>query len=490
MSGNADSARHFEPEGQKQRVSSPDPTHLLELQDKNLWHDIQERIKQELGMQRYGLWFHRTELLSLNETELVVGVPNITILQFLERRYKSPVAEVVEQLTGQRLNVRFDVAPRLFRKMRAEQRSIQEADADAPPLLDLRPQAGPAEKQPTGPSGFDRLVVTECNLLVSHAAREIALSPQPRLNFLLICGGHGLGKTTYLKAICEEASTRPGPRAGSPPRIEFLSAEDWYGEYYYLLRKKRTRQFMKRFKSCDLLVIDDLHLIEGKPVSQEELASTIKCLLEKGKRVVFASAKHPDDLQDVKPSLLSLLRRAFWAILAAPPPAERKEMVEKLAELHGLKASAEVHEFLTKRPCHSVQDLVCAVRGLAVYAAFSGGHVVDLPLALRALAAMERSRRRRPTLEEIEDALLEVFPVSRDELRSRSRARNVSFPRQIACYLARTLIGMSLSQVGRHFGGRTHSTVKHSVDKIIQEMRHNKDTASLVESIKAKLQSR
>ncbi len=487
MSNEGTSASLPGDQGGTQQAAFPAAVHSEALPDsgkEGLWRHIQDNLKKRLGLPRYGIWFKQTELMKLDKSRLVVGVPNIVIKQYLDQEYRVPVQQAAEELLGLRVVVSFDVAPRLFRRMRARQRA-EASDETSQGELDTSAAAAHGPQRPEAAASihsFDRLVITDANRLPYLAAREIACRPNPCFRFLLVLGDYGVGKTALLHAV-----HRGALECGVANRAACVVAESWCNEYYYALQTKKTKAFRERYRGCDMLLIDGVEFLAGKPAAQGELLHTAKGLLARDARLVLASTVHPRDLAQASPAFRTLLGGAFWVKLVVPPQQERELIARRLAEARGLRAHSEVFRLVAARYSSSIQELNGAMTSLAAYAFLKGCGEIDLQAALEALAQMRRSRRRLPGLRDIQALLLDVFPVTENELQGNSRSRRVVRARQLGMYLARQFTRASLSEIGRFFGGRTHSTVKYSVEKIERQLTEESDIASLVERCAARL---
>lgn len=442
------------------------------------WRAVQDSIQDQLGHRRYSLWFQQTELMRFEDGAFVVGVPNIIIQQHLAQKYTDSVECALEELLGEKASVKFDVAPRLFRQMNARREAEQTQSVEH---LKQPARFGGAREEAVVPRawGFDNLIVTSSNRLPFAAAREVAGQENPRFRFVYVCGDYGLGKTALLRAIYALAA---GPERGLEP--ELLSAEDWCNEYYSAIQRKTTRQFRRKYRSCRMLLVDDVQFVQGKPGGQMELLHTIKQVLSSGGRVVLGGKPHPAELEEIEPSLQALLDRAFPAVIRRPDGAEREEIAVRLADKHGLKATEEVLQHLAAHYGEDFGRLKSAVSCLAMYAAVHGCATVDMEAALDALAALKPAGTRRIGLEEVREAVLDVFDVDEQELTGSSRSRTVLLARQVGMYLCREMTGASLSEIGRAFGRSSHSTVKHAVDKIDEARSDNDQLASLIRRVR------
>ena len=277
-----------------------------------------------------------------------------------------------------------------------------------------------------------------------------------------------------------------GPERGLQPI--FTSTEEWCNDYYHAIQQKRTRLFRARYRPCRMLILDDVQFIEGKAGGQGELLHTIKHILEEGRgRVVLAGKPHLEALQDVDPGLQALLRTAFPAVILPPSNEERPGIVAELARRRGVKTTDEVCRYVAEGFGESFSRLESAVSCLSLYAAVEGCARLTLPAAREALSGMRAPvGRAHVGLEQIREAVLQVFGVSANELMGRSRSRSVCRARHVGMYLAHRLAGSSLTEVGRFFGGTSHSTVKHAVDKVEAALAVDERLAALVRQAEAK----
>jgi len=330
----------------------PDPSaEPLATDHARLWDEIRQRIKQQLGQQRYGIWFNKTVLVRNKGSTLVVGVPNVLTQQYLAHQYRETVAEAAAGLLGQPVEVRFVVEPGLFRQMRASTHPESEPGRTPSDAAGTEERGGHVRS--TGLlHRFEDLVVTASNRLPFAAVREVAEGAEPRFRFLLLLGPPGSGKTALLEAALSAALD-----SGVARRAEHVSAESWCNDYYHAVQAGKTWQFRRRYRSCDMLLMDGVCFLQGKPAAQDELLYTVQSLTSAGGRVVLSSGAHPDDFQDVKASFRALFSGAFWVELALPQPAERVEMARAMARRHGLVASAEALRHVAEKHCRSLHEL-------------------------------------------------------------------------------------------------------------------------------------
>ena len=444
-------------ESREQKIPETPPEETDKGQNKALWARILKVVKDLEDLNRDALWFHKTELNKVGQDELVVGVPNMVVKHYLDDSYTDTIIRAAEQLLDRSVSVSFEVDKRLFRRMKKQKEQAEEDAARTNPVFDFAPDNREADAE----EPFRTLVSTEANRLPMTAAREIALKADSHVHFLMIWGGHGSGKTTLLQTI-EEAAQRTGRHS----KVLRITGETWLNSYYAAVRSQDTRAFKRRHRTCDFLLVDDLHFLEGKPAAQKELVNTIKVLLDEDARVALTSTGHPDEMDDMHPSLSDYLNEAFWSELKNPSENEKEDVLRQMARHQGLEATDQVLRYITRGRRHTLRDLASTVDSLTAYAHLQGIEKLNMQQATEALSEMSRGRRSRLTLRGISTTAAEVLGVEHDRVLGRSRAKRACRVRHVSMYLAREMTDHSLSEIGRHFGGRSHSTVKHAVDKI------------------------
>jgi len=304
--------------------------------------------------------------------------------------------------------------------------------------------------------------VGACNQFAHAAAQAVAVKPYSTYNPLFIYGGVGTGKTHLMHAIGHSLS-RTIPSA----RIVYSSPERFMNQMINCIKQDQMQWFHNYYRTADVLLVDDIQTIAGKEGTQEEFFYTFSELFDHQKQIVITSDRHPTNISGLVERLRS---RFLWGLLVdlQPPDLETKlDIVTKKAEIEGVRLSEDVRIFLASQTTLNVRELEGAVVKLMAHSSVTG-LPIDLEIAQQVLRHLMQSRSRNITIDQIIRNVSERFSVAPGALKSKSNDKNVAYPRQIAMYLAEELTGASLPEIGRAFGGKHHTTVLHSIQKIGQ----------------------
>jgi chromosomal replication initiator protein len=307
---------------------------------------------------------------------------------------------------------------------------------------------------------FENFVVGKSNELAQAAAIRVAESDQVPFNPLFLYGGVGLGKTHLMHAIAWHIRRKKPER-----RVIYLSAEKFMYQFIRALRNKSTMAFKERFRTVDLLMVDDVQFIIGKESTQEEFFHTFNALFDQNRQVVLSADKSPSDLQGLEERMRT---RFGWGLVADIHPTTyelRLGILQTKAEQASVPIPQKVLEFLAHRISSNVRELEGALTRIVVHASLIG-QPITLETTQELLKDLLRANDRRVTIEEIQRRVAEHFNIKQADMQSPRRARQVARPRQVAMYLAKQLTTRSLPEIGRKFGGRDHTTVMHAVKKV------------------------
>ena len=351
-------------------------------------------------------------------------------------------------------------------------------------------EIAPAELTAEGNDGldsrftFDNFVVGKPNELAYAAARRVAESDDaaPAFNPLFLYGGVGLGKTHLMHAIAWESRQRHPQR-----KVIYLTAEKFMNQFVAALRRKDTMSFKDRFRSADVLMVDDIQFMSGKESTQEEFFHTLNALVEEGRQVILSADKSPSDLDGVKERLRS---RMSWGMVADIHPSDyelRLGILQSRREGVTVNVPNSVLEFLARKITTNIRELEGALNRLIAHATLVG-RTVSVDMARDVLSDLLRASRRSISIEDIQRQVSSYYKIRANDMFSNRRAVAIARPRQIAMYLAKDMTSLSYPAIGRSFGGRDHTTVMHAVKKIetmITEDAHMSSDIELLRSLLA-----
>jgi len=427
----------------------------------DIWQRILARLEGEVGKQAFGTWLRPTSLIRDEGPGLQIRVPNRLFADWIRRHYLDRIASAASVLGRDALSLEF----------------LIDGEGAAPSAAPVgRPTADSPSDAPNSRYTFESFVVSSCNEFAHAAALRVAESPSSSYNPLFIYGGVGLGKTHLMHAIGNLVRSR-NPHL----RQRYISTETFVNDLIGSIRYEKTNDFRTRYRSVDLLLVDDIQFLAEKERTQEEFFHTFNALHEAQKQIVITSDCPPRDI----PTLEERLRSRFeWGLIAdiQPPDLETKvAILNKKAEAERVALPSDVSIFIASKTKSNVRELEGALVRLLAYVSVTGRRL-DLALAREVLKDMWADSDRAITVEAIQKYVANYYHLRVNDLKARSNARLVSFPRQVAMYLCKTLTPSSLPEIGRRFGGKHHSTVLHSIRKIEDMRRADPDFDRIVNS--------
>ena len=452
------------------------------------WESVLAEIAREISPGSFQTWFRNIELIAFEENIARLGVPNLFMKEWIREHYLPAINRALEAATGVRPEVALTISPRLFQATRQEQ--TQEMPAAAKPPATGRDAAG-ATPRMAGPGNswglrlnrrftLDGFVVGAGSRLAYDAAHAV-LDSASGYNPLFLHGGPGLGKTHLMQAIGSQVrQARPGAS------VLYLSCEEFTNGYIGSLQAGSLDAFRNRCRNADYLLVDDVHFLASKTHTQEEFFHTFNTLQDLGRQVVLSSDTHPRDIAGLTEKLRTRLVGGLVATIDAPDLATRLALVRAKAAAHRLELADDVAELVARRIQGNVRELEGAVTALLAASRMAGRppDLAEARATLRRLVAMNDGPLSPA---DIIKAVESAFGVKEKELRSASRARRVLVPRQVGMYLSRRLTELSLSEVGRFFGGKDHATVLYAERRIEERMKKDPELRRKVEQLSSQL---
>ncbi len=430
----------------------------------NLWEKIVAHLQQTLNPQTFATWFKPTQLEAVKGNILAVRVPNPVFEKWLTTDGRALVEQAQAALALNQYRIEF-VAE-------AEGAAAARRAADRlPPPRQTRLDFDSTEYQLNPRYTFNSFVVGSSNQFAHAAALAVAEQPSKAYNPLFLYGGVGLGKTHLMQAAGHLVRAR-----NRALRVTYLSAEKFTNEVIHALRFERMVGFRDKYRTVDVLLLDDIQFLAGKERTQEEFFHTFNALYDAQKQIVISSDAPPKEI----PTLEERLRSRFeWGLIAdlQPPDLETKiAILMKKAETDNASLPPEVAEYIARGIRSNIRELEGALNRLQAYSSLVG-EPISLQLAEAVLKNILALQEKRVSIEAIQRRVAEQFSLRPTDLKIRSNAKSITFPRQIAMYLAKQLTGASLPELGRAFGGKHHTTVLHSINKIERLRKTDKDLA-------------
>ncbi len=424
----------------------------------NLWDKFLEHIKSRVSINTFNTWFQPTRLNRADGDVVYVQIPTTVFRQVLTRTYGEIVKAVFHELGVPAMRVQY---------VCTEEEPVAAAPAAAAASVkQSRLDFESSDHQLNTRYTFDTFVVGKSNEFAHAASRAVAEQPSKAYNPLFLYGGVGMGKTHLMHAIGHTIKQR-NPAA----RLSYVSAEKFTIEVINSLRFDKMFSFRERFHTVDVLLVDDIQFIVGKERTQEEIFHTFNALYEQQKQIVISSDCLPKDINSIEERLRS---RFEWGLIAdiQPPDLETKiAILQKKAENDRFVLPDDVAEYIARAIKSNVRELEGALTRLMAYASLTGA-VVSLGTAQQVLRNIIAAQEERVTIDLIQKRVSEHFNLREQDLKVRSNTRAIAFPRQVAMYIVKQLTTASLPEIGRQFGGKHHTTVLHSIDKI-EEMRRS-----------------
>ncbi len=450
----------------------------VELTADELWTDVSSRLRQALNDTTYSTWFSQVGGAEMDGQTLVVGVPNDFTREWIEGHFLDLIRAALRDAGGGNLRVRFQidepppVAPAAAAQTTSALRPLPAEVSPRPEIAGLNPKYT-----------FDSFVIGSSNRFAHAAALAVAESPAQAYNPLFIYGHTGLGKTHLLHAVANFVTEHGGGLT-----CRYVTSETFMNDFINSLRDKRIEGFKQRYRTYDVLLIDDVQFFEHKERIQEEFFHTFNSLYEAGRQIVMSSDRPPRDISTLEERLRS---RFEWGLITdiQPPDLEtriailRKKVTYDEIEIR----DPELLTFIASRVSTNIRELEGALTRVIAFASLTG-RSLSVELAQDVLKdVFPQGESAQISIDRIQELVCERFGVTHDELTGDRRSQNIVYPRQVAMYLSRELTDSSLPKIGREFGGRDHTTVIHATSKIARLIREDRSVYNLVQELTARV---
>lgn len=433
------------------------------------WAEAMNQFEEELSEQEFTMWFNRMAYVRSDDSSLVVRVPSSFYRDQVKQRYLSSIEERLFELSGNKLAIQFEVQQLDTSAANASgTNGHKRSNTKASDIV-----IGEQRRRTKRPHGslnkeytFDNFVIGQNNSFAANAAMAIAKNPGTAYNPCLIYGGVGLGKTHLLQAIGNAVHNDLDNL-----KIVCVAAESFTTEFIQAIREKNTQKFKAKYRYADVLLIDDIHFLQKKSETQEELFHTFNALYDANKQMVFTCDRPVSELRDLTDRLRSRFERGLNVDLQPPSYETRHAILNKKIEQLNLNIPEEAISLICNNVTTNVRDIEAALTKLVAYAELVNKNITAEITRQQLKDMFASPKQTNITMDLIQRTVADYFNLSSQELKSKKRTRVVAFPRQIAMSIAREITEYSTTEVGLEFGGRDHTTVMHACQRIEARMR-------------------
>lgn len=437
------------------------------MEIEEIWDKCLSLIEKKVGTHVFELWFKPMRLIQIKDQNVILEVPNRFFKEWIDDYYPNIISEVMVEVTGYPVNIRFKIAEKEADEIRRfEARLESRKQRLANKGIYLNPKYT-----------FDSFVTGHSNQVAFASAMAVAESPGKVYNPLFIYGGVGLGKTHLLTAIGNYVADKKRDY-----NIIYVSSEQFTNEFVSSMRHQRVEEMKAKYRSLDMFLLDDVQFFAGKSATQDELFHTINVLYEKQKQIVLTSDRPPRDIKDITDRLRSRFGMGLIVDIQPPELELKMAIIKRKAAIDRLYLSDDVVEFLASKIKSNIRDLEGCLIRLGAHSALTR-ETITVQLARDLLKDIIVNEVQPVTIEQIQKSVAEAFNIKCQDMKSKKRTKEIAIPRQIAMYISKRLLDLSLSDIGKKFGGKDHATVIYSCKQVEERMSNDDDFKRLVDDL-------
>ena len=434
----------------------------------NLWKNILSEIETKIGTRQCNLWFKNSRLISFDNESLSIGVPNQFVQTKIRDSFEPLIKDSIKDKTGINPSINL-LVENSVNALISHKKMAEVIKSEKP----LNQSNGFISKRQLL---LENYVVGGCNRLAYAAALEISKPGPVAFNTLFVHGSIGVGKTHLLQGIWNRL------KAESNAIIAvYMPAENWTNEFVYSLKGGRLESFRKKYRGVDIFLVDDVHFLANKNGVQEEFLHTFNTLHSLSKRIVFASDAHPRLMNQLKESLVSRFMSGMIAKIEQPGFNTALQILRSKVANTRKKIPDNVLEYISEKFNDSVRSMESAITTVQAYANINKVKI-DLQLASDALSELHINKKS-VTLKDIENVVIKHYNVSRNDIHSGNKSKNIALARQICMYLTKELTESSYQEIGRYFANKRHTTVIFAINKIKEKMKSSDEFRSYTENL-------
>lgn len=458
--------------------------HASALEPEQIWQDVQALVREKLSQPSFETWISPLKLLTADVHHVVLQAESAFNRDWALKHYRKDLTQAFTQVLGECPEVHVEVGEaRPYTEDEALGHETGSESTSAPAEAPFRPWTPRTTKSNLNPKyTFENFVVGQHNRFCHAAALAVAETPAQSYNPFFIYGGVGLGKTHLMQAIGHFAL-----RHHPDLQVRYVTAEQFTNDLIAALGRKDMKPFRDRYRKIDILIVDDIQFLEGKERTQEEIFHTFNTLHEAGKQIILSSDRPPKHLSRLEDRLRS---RFEWGLIADIQPADletRVAILQKKAERENLAIPQDVLSYIAEMNPNNIRELEGALNKVAAYAMLT-----RTPLNLASVQSVLGTQidPASISLDQILDTVAEYYHMRPSDIKSPSRAKDVSHARQVAVYVIRTMTEASFPKIGELFGGRKHTTILYAYEKVKEELEHQPLLTQQVQEITRRVESR
>jgi len=439
-----------------------------------LWNKILEIVKEELKPQAYNSWFSQTKAIKFEDNEFVISAPGDFCKDWLEKHYTGFIKDILKRTLG------FNLDDNLIIKFKTTDQKIS-VPSPSTPKKKITTKSKPYFKDTSlilnSKYTFDDFVVGNSNRFAHAACLAVAQSPAKAYNPLFIYGGVGLGKTHLIQAIGNYITHQD-----NNTKVLYISSEKFTNELINSIRDDRTVSFRDKYRSVDILLIDDIQFLAGKERTQEEFFHTFNTLYESNKQIVITSDRPPKDITTLEERLISRFEWGLTTDVQAPDYETRIAILRKKAQSENLNVPAEIIDFIAEKIPSNIRQLEGALTKLTAYSTLTKKEL-SVSLTQEILKDIIPLENKKVSVSQIQKTISDYYNIKFNSLLSKKRTKDIVLARQVAIYLSRELTDLSLTSIGEAFGGKDHTTIIHSYNKIKNNIKKDNNFKGIINNL-------